>query len=258
MRVLILIPTYRRAEHLKRTLDSIKSNLYEKIKIDVLIIFNGGDRETAEILVDFQRYKDLFGLKVVEGKDSYFWSRSIRLGLRNLDHAHYSHFVFMNDDVTLSEKFFSELFNQVIINDQVILTASVMQGKDELTASSLLGVDFHRLKIQPLLSSVGVGSAAASTRFTIFPTDACNNRNKIPLGLLPHYYADILFTLNLNLQGYKISSLEKAFVYSNLENKLLNKSYLFKRFNKRSPENYFALITFWVFAYIYKIIYKRN
>lgn len=255
MRMLIIIPTYKRPNSLKKALYSIKSNFYAEIKLEVLVIFNGADRETQHIINEFQKSNDLFDLQVINGKKNYFWSKSILMGLRYLDKNRFSHYAFMNDDTILGENFFEQIYYQNQRFNKTIIASSIIDEESSNVYSSVLKVNFKNLSINHRIFSDEKGISAASTRFAVFPIQSYSRINKFPLRVLPHYFADLLYSLNLNLQGYRILPLEGAFAISNLDTTRKHENFLSRKFDKRSAENYPSLIVFWMCAFFIKTVY---
>ncbi len=256
MKILIIIPTYKRPNSLKKALYSIRSNFFEEIKLEVLVIFNGGDRETQSIIKEFQKYNDFFDIQVINGKQNYFWSKSILIGLRYLDKNRFSHYALMNDDVILSKNFFEKIYLQNQKHKRTIISSSIIDEESSNIYSSVLKVNFKTLSIKPKNVIEEEGAYAASTRFALFPIQSYSRMNEFPLRVLPHYFADILYTLNLNLQGFRILPLEEAFATSNLEITRKPDNFLSRKFNKKSSENYPSLVIFWTCAFFIKTVYS--
>lgn len=134
MKIDIVIPTYRRAKKLKRCLDSIIAQTH--IDWSCCVIVNGGDKETFDLLIDYEAKDDRIWFKspatsyVIDSWNYYFRNFTLSHIARTQDAV-----AWIVDDVELFPNYLEELAKSMEANypdlDGVIGAKQICPGRDD-------------------------------------------------------------------------------------------------------------------------------
>ena len=127
LRLAIVIPTFNRKENLNNLLCNIKLQIdIPTWQIAIYVVVDGLFDGTIEML--HKKYSDL---NIVIGAETWWFTHSVNEGSKAAEKFNPDFFLIMNDDVTISENFFKNLFisYRTIPNNSILGVASFTQSE---------------------------------------------------------------------------------------------------------------------------------
>ncbi|MDB6183145.1 glycosyltransferase [Paracoccus fistulariae] len=173
--VSVIMPTYKGAKRIGRALQSLAAQSIDRRKFEVVIVHNGPDDGTKEVVSAFrENYPTLNTIFAQSAPESAAAARNLGCSLAIFDHM-----TFLDDDDYLSKNFLEALLEQAD-GTSVVLSQIVDfddQGEYESPINPKLLTTFSKERDLNVEDALSAGTALTMTCIKLFPSQMCEQVN---------------------------------------------------------------------------------
>lgn len=120
LKVFIVLPTYNRKSELVKLLNQFKFSFKTVIGYNVIVVVAGSTDGTIEMLKS-----DFPDVKIIEGNDKWWYTKCMNEGFRFVEKYDPDFVLTLNDDVILSDDYFSQLQKVISNTDKTTIVNSI-------------------------------------------------------------------------------------------------------------------------------------
>lgn len=247
--ITVVVPTYNRAEFLKKSLKTFTEQAFDFYKYEILVIDNASTDHTSDVVRDISQNTDVLIKYFYEPNQGLHYARN-----RGIIESTGDIIIFGDDDIEASENWLKEIFEEFSLNHKTgIVGGKILPIWEELPPEWIY--DYGTREVHPVFAFLDLGNQRKKIENLL--AFGCNFgiRRSLVLeigGSPPDTFPSSLMHFSgtgetdmirqVTALGYDVVYLPKALVHHHVSANRVTFDYILERYRRWAVEDVFSVI----------------